>query len=100
MGSSPTAGTSLWQLDKREKRNGYYAFKYFSATFYKGNMMQTKEQVLSQWFGLYDLIPVDWNNKESISSFKNASNFYSKSWSKLSYSDQGWVSEQINGRVQ
>lgn len=59
----------------------------------------SREYVLTLWFELQTKVPVDWNDKQSIVSFKNTMDSYSKSWSRLSWADQGWISEQINGRV-
>lgn len=56
----------------------------------------SKEQVLDNWYEIFKYIPVDWNKKESINSFKTASEKYSKPWDRLSYEQQGWVSEQIS----
>ena len=52
--------------------------------------------VITYWHDIQKTIPVDWNNKESITAFKNASDKYSKAWSKLSSEDQGWVCELIS----
>ena len=54
-----------------------------------------KEQVLVNWFDIFKYIPVNWKDKISIQNFKSASERYSKSWDKLPYDQQGWVSEQI-----
>jgi len=47
------------------------------------------------WFELQAKVPVDWTVYQSIKDFKTAADSYSKSWSRLSWSDQGWISERI-----
>jgi len=56
----------------------------------------SKELVLNYWFDLQTFIPVNWNDKHSIKAFQNAQDKYAKTWSKLSYEDQGWVCEHIS----
>jgi len=60
----------------------------------------SKEDILKNWYEISKFIPVNWNDKESIKSFKQACERYSKPWDKLDYEAQGWVSEQImEGRL-
>ena len=47
------------------------------------------------WFELQTKVPVDWTDKQSIKDFRITVDSYSKSWSRLSWSDQGWISERI-----
>jgi hypothetical protein len=55
--------------------------------------------VLTYWYDIRKTIPVDWNNKESIKRFREASDKYAKTWSKLSSEDQGLVCEYISKEI-
>jgi hypothetical protein len=56
-------------------------------------------QVVDLYCKVLDTIPVDWNNKTSIKQFKNASDLYSKQWSRLNYEGQGLVCEIITTKL-
>lgn len=56
----------------------------------------SKEEVLNLYYELFRFIPVNWNDKESIKQFKLASDKYSKMYSRLDHTDQGWISEQLD----
>jgi hypothetical protein len=48
---------------------------------------------------LFKLLPVNWKDKESVRTFRIASDTYAKAWSKLNDEDQGWICEQILNNV-
>ena len=56
----------------------------------------SREEVLRLWFEIHKHIPVDWKDKDKIKAFKNSSDHYAKSWSRLNCDEQGWVCEQIS----
>jgi hypothetical protein len=58
-----------------------------------------REHILTSWYELVKLSPVNWKDKESIKRFRIASDAYAKTWSRLDYEEQGWISEQILNNV-
>jgi hypothetical protein len=56
----------------------------------------SREDVLALHRGLTAHLPVDWDDPQSVKAFKNALDRYGKSYGRLDWDDQGWVSEQIS----
>lgn len=55
----------------------------------------SQEEVLNLYFELFDYLPVNWEDKESVKQFKLVSDTYSKKYGKLTFEKQGWISEEI-----
>jgi len=59
--------------------------------------LKSKEEILDLLLSICsDNIPVNWNDKTSIKSFKEKSDSYAKFFNKLNYEEQGWITEQFN----
>lgn len=58
-------------------------------------MQPTKDEILTLYFKLFDYLPINWEDKESIKQFKSVSDTYSKKYGRLTYEEQGWISEEI-----
>ena len=54
------------------------------------------QEVLDLWDQLKLTIPVDWQDQSMIKRFKIAADSYAKAYSRLSWADQGRVSEEIS----
>jgi hypothetical protein len=53
-------------------------------------------QVLDLHQTIHQYMPVDWKDKASIKSFREACDAYAKAYNRLSWADQGLVSELIS----
>ena len=56
------------------------------------------QEVLDLHQEIHRHMPVNWNDKASIKSFKEACDAYAKAYNRLSWADQGLVSELISNR--